>query len=77
MFHSSIRKKRLVGIIILILVILPFLIGNRFAKLDVVASDIVTINQPQVECFQGFCIEKNPEDTFLERWWAFSFVWQG
>lgn len=73
MFHSSIRKKRLVGIIILILVILPFLIGNRFAKLDVVASDIVTINQPQVECFQGFCIEKNPEDTFLERWWAFSF----
>ena len=73
MFHSSIRKKRLVGIILLMLVILPFLIGNRFAKLDIVASDIVTINQPQVECFQGFCIEKNPEDTFLERWWDFSF----
>jgi uncharacterized membrane protein YraQ (UPF0718 family) len=72
MLRTSIQKKRFVGIILLMLIILPFLIGNRFAKLDIVAEDVISINQPQVECFQGFCIEKDPSEPFLSRWWGFS-----
>ena len=49
-----------------------FLAFNRFPKLDTVREDLAVVNAPVVECFQGFCIESEPETSFVERWWSFS-----
>ena len=30
---------------------------------------------PAVECFQGFCLENEPDSTLLSRWWDFSLAY--
>ena len=70
--NSSLGKKRAVGIVLAVTLLALFLAFNRFPKLDTVREDLAVVNAPVVECFQGFCIESEPETSFVERWWSFS-----
>ena len=75
MFNTSLRKKRAVGIVLAVLLLALFLAFSRFPKLDTVRGDLDAVTAPQVECFQGFCIEAESESTFLSRWWDFSVTY--
>ena len=72
MFDTALRKKRLIGILLLAVILTLFLLFNRIPKLDTVEEDLAGINAPRAECFQGFCINRDPDTGFLERWWDFS-----
>ena len=69
---TALSKKRVVGGILLVGILAVFLSSNRFPKLDTVREDLDAVTGPQTECFQGFCIERDPESSLLERWWDFS-----
>ena len=60
---------------LLALILVVFLVFNRFPKLEVVEEDLEAVTGPRVECFQGFCIEDEPDSTFLSRWWDFSLTY--
>ena len=66
------KKKRVVGGALLAAILVLFLVFNRFPKLEIVEGDVDAVTGPQVECFQGFCIEDEPDSTFLSKWWDFS-----
>ena len=51
------------------------MVFSRIPKLGEVQDDLEAATGPQVECFQGFCIETDPDTTFLERWWRFSLTY--
>ncbi len=72
MLRSSLGKKRAAGVAIGLALLVAFLAFNRFPKLDTVREDLAVVNAPVVECFQGFCIEAEPDTPFVERWWSFS-----
>ena len=72
MLRSSLGKKRAAGVAIGLALLVAFLAFNRFPKLDTVREDLAAVNAPVVECFQGFCIEAEPDTPFVERWWNFS-----
>ena len=72
MLRSSLGKKRAAGVAIGLALLVAFLAFNRFPKLDTVREDLAAVNAPVVECFQGFCIEAEPDTPFVERWWSFS-----
>ena len=72
MFASPLAKKRAAGVLIGLALLALFLAFNRFPKLDTVREDLEVVNAPVVECFQGFCIETEPETPFVQRWWEFS-----
>ena len=72
MFDTALKKKRAVGILLLAVILALFLAFNRIPKLDTVQEDLAAVNAPQTECFQGFCIDREPETGFFERWWDFS-----
>ena len=72
LFTTAVEKKRVVGIILLVAILSLFLFFNRLPKLDTVRGDLDAVTGPQVECFQGFCIERKDDSTFLSRWWSFS-----
>ena len=72
---SALGKKRAVGIAILLVLLAFFFSLNRFPKLDTVREDLDVVTGPVVECFQGFCIERELETTLLERWWDFSITY--
>ncbi len=69
---SGVAKKRLAGLLLAALILGLFFSFNRFPKLDTVREDLDAVSGPVVECFQGFCIEAEPDTTFVERWWDFS-----
>ena len=69
---SSLAKKRVAGAVIGLALLALFLAFNRFPKLDTVQEDLAIVNAPVVECFQGFCIETEPDTPFVQRWWDFS-----
>ena len=75
MFNTEIKKKRTVGLILLVVLLGLFLWFNRIPKLDTVAEDLVAVTAPVAECFQGFCIDEPPGSTFLSRWWDFSLTY--
>ena len=75
MFETSLSKKRAVGSGLLVVILFVFLAFNRFPKLDIVQEDLDAVTGPQVECFQGFCIEAEPDSSFLSRWWDFSLTY--
>ena len=75
MLSTDLRKKRVVGILILAVILAVFLSLNRFPKLDTVREDLDAVTGPQVECFQGFCIEHEDDSSFLSRWWSFSITY--
>ncbi len=72
MLNSSLGKKRVAGAVIGLALLAAFLVFNRFPKLDTVQEDLAVVNAPVVECFQGFCIETEPDTPFVQRWWDFS-----
>ena len=72
MFDTALKKKRVIGILLLAVILALFLAFNRIPKLDTVEADLAGVNAPQAECFQGFCINREPEIGFFERWWDFS-----
>ena len=75
MFSTALQKKRAVGLLLLALILALFLAFNRIPKLDAVGTDVDAVTAPQVQCFQGFCIEREPGSTFLSRWWVFSLTY--
>ena len=72
LFDTPLKKKRLIGIILLAVILSLFLAFNRIPKLDTVEADLAGVNAPRAECFQGFCINREPEIGFFQRWWDFS-----
>ena len=72
MFDTALKKKRVIGILLLAVILTLFLAFNRIPKLDTVEADLAGVNAPRAECFQGFCINREPETGFFERWWDFS-----
>ena len=56
---TSIRKKRLVGIALFLVILALFFSFNRFPKLDAVGTDVGLVTGPTVQCFQGFCIDRD------------------
>ena len=52
-----------------------FVLFNRVPKLDTVRQDLAAVAAPTAECFQGFCIEGDPDASLLSRWWAFSMAY--
>ena len=72
MFDTALKKKRVIGIVLLAVILSLFLAFNRIPKLDTVEADLAGVNAPRAECFQGFCINREPEAGFFQRWWDFS-----
>jgi len=72
---SGLAKKRLAGIIIFAIILTLFFVFNRFPKLDIVEGDLESITGPVIECFQGFCIESDPDTSFVSRWVDFSVTY--
>ena len=75
MFNTSLSKRRAIGIVLILACIGMFVVFNRVPKLDTVREDLQVVTSPQVECFQGFCIERDTEESFLSRWWNFSVTY--
>ena len=71
-FDTDIKKRRLVGGIIILLILTLFLSLNRFPKIDTIDADLAVAVSPGSECFQGFCIENVERKPLLNRWWEFS-----
>ena len=75
MFATSRRKQLTIGLIFLVVLLGLFLWFNRIPKLDVVEADLAGVTASEVECFQGFCLESEPESTLFSRWWDFSLAY--
>ena len=75
MFDTTLRKKRLVGAALFVVILALFFSFNRFPKLDAVGTDMDAVNAPQVQCFQGFCIEREPGSSLFKRWMVFSVTY--
>ena len=75
MFATHRRKQLVLGLIFLAVLLGLFLWFNRIPKLDIVEADLAGVTAPEVECFQGFCLESEPDSTLLSRWWDFSLAY--
>ena len=64
-----------IGLVLLAVLLGLFLWFNRIPKLDVVEADLAGVTAPAAECFQGFCLESEPDSTLFSRWWDFSLVY--
>ena len=65
-------KRRIVGLVLIAVLLTVFLITNRFPKLEVVREDLAAIAGTSAQCFQGFCVENDPDTGFIAGWWEFS-----
>ncbi len=77
LFDTALKKKRAAGLLLLAVLLALFVVFSRIPKLGEVQDDLEAATGPQIECFQGFCIEAEPDTTFLERWWRFSLTYLG
>ena len=75
MFATSRRKQLAAGLVLLAVLLGLFLWFNRIPKLDIVEADLAGVTAPNVECFQGFCLESEPDSSLLSRWWGFSLAY--
>ena len=75
MFRTDLSKKRVVGLLLLAAIVILFFSLNRFPKLDAVGSDLDAITTPEVQCFQGFCIERELGSSSLSRWWSVTIAY--
>jgi uncharacterized membrane protein YraQ (UPF0718 family) len=75
MFASADRKRLLVGLLILAVVMGMFLHFNRLPKIGIVGEDLDAVQSPASQCFQGFCIERDPGTSFTTRWFQFSMTY--
>ena len=69
---TSLGKKRAVGLLLLAVILVLFFAFNRLPKLDAVGGDLDAVTAPETQCFQGFCIEREPGESILTAWWVFS-----
>ena len=53
-------KRRVAGVALLLVILVPFAALNRLPKLDTVREDLRAALAPTAQCFQGFCIQ-DPE----------------
>ena len=72
---TTLKKKRVIGLVLLSILLTLFLLFNRIDKLDTVREDLVSVTSPEVKCFQGFCVDAEPEAPFVSRWWSFSWAY--
>ena len=70
--EKALPKERVFGVAAFITLLTLFLIFNRLPKLDIVESDLAAAASPAQRCFQGFCVDANPESSLLSRVWSFS-----
>ncbi len=75
MFNTTIRKKRAIGLVFFFILLTLFLSLNRIPKLDTVRGDLQAVTGDNIECFQGFCVEAEPDSSLLSRWWDFSLTY--
>ena len=75
MLSTARRKQLAVGLVFLAVLLGLFLWFNRIPKLDIVEADLAGATAPAVECFQGFCLESEPDSTLFSRWWDFSLAY--
>ena len=75
MFSTPRRKQLAVGLVLLAVLLGLFLWFNRIPKLDVIEADLAGVTAPNVECFQGFCLESEPDSSLFSRWWDFSLAY--
>ena len=76
---SAAVKRRVAGVVLLFVILVPFAALNRLPKLDTVREDLRAALAPTAQCFQGFCIQ-DPDRTsersgFFGRWWRFSVTY--
>ena len=76
-FNTSIKKKRIFGLLVFAILLTLFLLFNRIPKFDIVEEDLGHVSSPTMECFQGFCIQAGADTTLLSRWWEFSITYLG
>ena len=69
---SAVNKKRVVGLLVFVALLTLFFTFNRLPKVDIVEGDLAAVSGPEVQCFQGFCIDRDPDSSLLSRWWSFS-----
>ena len=75
MFATVRRKQLAVGLVFLAVLLGLFLWFNRIPKLEVVEADLAVVSAPNIECFQGFCLESEPDSNLFSRWWDFSLAY--
>ena len=75
LYDTALKKRRVAGFAIIAVLLALFVIFNRVPKLDTVQADLVAATSPAAECFQGFCIEREPESSLFSRWWDFSLTY--
>ena len=75
LYDSGLKKRRVIGLALIGIMLALFLAFNRVPKLDTVQADLAVATSPVAECFQGFCIEDQPEKSFMSRWWEFSLTY--
>ena len=71
--NNNIHKKRLIGIILILISTPLFFFLNRFQKLGTIKEELFTAAARKGECFQGFCVGGDPDATLISRWLNFSF----
>ncbi len=69
---SLTAKKRVIGITLLVLMLGLFFALNRFPKIGIVGEDLDAVTSPAQQCFQGFCIDREPGEGFVDKWFSFS-----
>jgi uncharacterized membrane protein YraQ (UPF0718 family) len=75
MFATADRKRLVMGLVLLVLVLGMFLAFNRFPKIGIVGEDLDAVQSTTSQCFQGFCIERDPGVSFTTRWIKFSITY--
>ena len=75
MFATARRKQLAIGLLLFAVLLGLFLWFNRIPKLDIVEADLAGATAPAVECFQGFCLESEPDSSLFSRWWDFSLAY--
>ncbi len=72
---SATNKKRLAGLLLFAIMLSVFFAFNRLPKVDIVEGDLAAVSGPEVQCFQGFCIDREPDRSLLSRWVSFSVTY--
>ena len=75
MFATARSKQLAVGLVFLAVLLGLFLWFNRIPKLEVVEADLAVVSASNIECFQGFCLESEPDSNLFSRWWDFSLAY--
>ena len=65
----------MVGVLLFLIILALFFSFNRFPKLDIVGEDLDSVAAPGMQCFQGFCIEREAGTSFVAKWWSFSVIY--